>query len=230
MIVLLLSVARSEYIELTPKIIDKIIGGSRLVFVKFYSTYCGNCISIAEDFSDASTRLSAVLFAGVNCPQSGDICDKYGVDGFPVLRYYPANNHTGFDYDGPQVVDDFVSFIQNETNIKAEPSAMHNLIKLSPKNWERHMTNNTCGMVMFHMRHCAECQHLRPQVAKLAAIFENDPNITVGTLDCEWHSPICRDLGVEMYLDYDEEEEGGIPPEIHGFNQANGVITPGNPR
>jgi thiol-disulfide isomerase/thioredoxin len=191
--------------------------------VKFYSPYSDHCISIAQDFSDASTRFPTVLFGGVNCPETGDLCDRLGVSGTPLLRFYRAHDRTGIDYDGPQFVDDFVYFIQNQTAVKAQPSALSRLVAITHTTWQRYITNDTCGLIMFHTRHCGDCQHVRPQLAQAAAIFENDPNITIATFDCEWYGIYCHKVGVEMWPEYEDEDESGVPPRIRGYTHGSWV-------
>lgn len=36
---------------------------------------------------------------------------RYGVGGFPTLKYFPKSNKAGEDYDGGRDLDDFVAFI-----------------------------------------------------------------------------------------------------------------------
>jgi protein disulfide-isomerase A6 len=223
MIIVFLSLVRGEYIEVTSKIIDKIIGGPRPVFVKFYSPYSDHCISIAQDFSDASTRFPTVLFGGLNCADTGDLCDRLGVTGTPLLRFYGAHNRTGLEYDGPQFVDNFVYFIQNQTAVKAQPSSLSRLVAITHATWRRYITDDTCALIMFHTQHCGDCQHIRPQLAQAATVFEDDPNVTIATLNCELYGIYCHNVGVEMWPDYEDEDESGVPPRIRGYARGTWV-------
>lgn len=40
---------------------------------------------------------------------------RYGVSGFPTLKFFPKDNKAGHDYDGGRDVDDFVSFINEKS-------------------------------------------------------------------------------------------------------------------
>lgn len=39
---------------------------------------------------------------------------RYGVSGFPTLKFFPRNNKAGEDYEGGRDLDDFVAFINEK--------------------------------------------------------------------------------------------------------------------
>lgn len=39
---------------------------------------------------------------------------RYGVSGYPTLKFFPKNNKEGQDYDGGRDLDDFVTFINEQ--------------------------------------------------------------------------------------------------------------------
>lgn len=39
---------------------------------------------------------------------------RYGVGGFPTLKFFPKDNKAGEDYDSGRDLDDFVSFINEK--------------------------------------------------------------------------------------------------------------------
>lgn len=44
----------------------------------------------------------------------GAISCRYGVSGFPTLKFFPKSNKAGEDYDGGRDLDDFVAFINEK--------------------------------------------------------------------------------------------------------------------
>lgn len=40
---------------------------------------------------------------------------RYGISGFPTLKFFPKGNKDGEDYDGGRDVDDFVNFINEKS-------------------------------------------------------------------------------------------------------------------
>ena len=39
---------------------------------------------------------------------------RYGVSGYPTLKFFPKSNKAGEDYDGGRDLDDFVNFINEK--------------------------------------------------------------------------------------------------------------------
>jgi hypothetical protein len=165
---------------------------------------------IASAFSDASTRFPEVIFGGINCDAYRRLCDVSAP--LPLVRFYPARNQTEpIDFsEEPQNSESYVEFIERQTHFKARPSVQGRDIELDPVLWPRRLRNNTCGAVMFCARQLSECNHLRPQFQFLAFVFEGDPNITIGVVDCDESPRLCQHGGATYYPE-DEYEDGPSP-------------------
>uniref|UniRef100_A0A804RJE0 protein disulfide-isomerase n=1 Tax=Zea mays TaxID=4577 RepID=A0A804RJE0_MAIZE len=46
---------------------------------------------------------------------------RYGVSGFPTLKFFPKRNKAGEDYDGGRDLDDFVKFINEKCGTSRDP-------------------------------------------------------------------------------------------------------------
>jgi hypothetical protein len=222
-----LSVVHSEYVEITPKSLNKVIG-SRPVFLKYYSSLDRHSIAMANDFSEASTRFPDVIFAGINCSEHDRFCEQHGASSIPVLRWYSRNSRIPIDYDGGFYSEVFIEFVESKAQTKARPSIMNRLIELTSKKWERSITSATCGLVMFHIQSCSDCEHMRPQVAQLTTVFEGVPNVTIATIDCGRYQALCKEADVEMYPDYDDEEDG-TPPDFKLWSRGKWLNFTGRP-
>lgn len=227
MLALLVSVVHSEYVEVTSRSLSKVIG-SRPVFLKYYATWDRHSIAMANDFSEASTRFPDVIFGGINCPEYDQFCEQHGASELPVLRWYARNSRTPIDYDGGLYSEAFIEFVESKAQTKARPSIMNRLVAFNSKSWEKSITSATCGLVMFHLQSCGDCEHVRPQVAQLTTVYEGDPNVTIATIDCGRYGALCQEAGVEMYSDdYDEEE--GTPPELKIWSRGKWLNFTGRP-
>ena len=188
----------SEYIELTSKNVDQIIGGDRPAFVKFYSTKCPHCSAMAEDFAEAANAFTDVAFAGINCLEEQELCEKHKVDGYPTIFLFKAKETTGVEYEGSRKADDFCKFVETQTNIKAKLPPQ-NLIDLNPINFENTTASHKCVFNTFFAPWCGHCKHFLPQAKIAANAFQADPQIVVSRVNCEEYNGFCEEHGVEGF-------------------------------
>ncbi|KAL8545460.1 hypothetical protein ACS0TY_005568 [Phlomoides rotata] len=108
----------SNVVVLTSENFDEIVLDEKKdVLVEFYAPWCGHCKNLAPTYEKVATALKLeedVVIANVDADKYKDIGEKYGVSGFPTLKFFPKNNKAGEEYDGGRDVDDFVTFINEK--------------------------------------------------------------------------------------------------------------------
>jgi len=109
-------------VELNPRTFEEAIH-TKNTFIKFYAPWCGHCKSLAPDWdtlADTYSASSSVLIGSVDCTAEGneDLCQKYGVQGYPTLKVYKDGNTEGEDYSGGRTLDALAAFADEELNKK----------------------------------------------------------------------------------------------------------------
>ncbi|KAL2511798.1 Protein disulfide-isomerase like 2-1 [Abeliophyllum distichum] len=108
----------SDVVVLTPDNFNEIVlDEAKDVLVEFYAPWCGHCKSLAPTYEKVATAFKLeehVVIANVDADKYKDLGEKYGVSGFPTLKFFPKNNKAGVDYDGGRDLDDFVTFINEK--------------------------------------------------------------------------------------------------------------------
>ncbi|KAK4427612.1 putative protein disulfide-isomerase A6 [Sesamum alatum] len=108
----------SNVVVLTPENFDEIaLDEKKDVLVEFYAPWCGHCKNLAPTYEKVATAFKLeedVVIANVDADKYRDIGEKYGVSGFPTLKFFPKNNKAGEDYEGGRDLDDFVTFINEK--------------------------------------------------------------------------------------------------------------------
>uniref|UniRef100_A0A2P2L7M9 protein disulfide-isomerase n=1 Tax=Rhizophora mucronata TaxID=61149 RepID=A0A2P2L7M9_RHIMU len=55
-----------------------------------------------------------VVIANLDADKYKDLAEKYGVSGYPTLKFFPRNNKAGEEYEGGRQLEDFVTFINEK--------------------------------------------------------------------------------------------------------------------
>ncbi|XP_073008625.1 protein disulfide isomerase-like 2-2 [Typha latifolia] len=114
-----LAVIPSSVVVLTPETFDQIVlDETKDVLVEFYAPWCGHCKHLAPIYEKLASvyRLDeGVVIANLDADKYKDLAEKYGVSGYPTLKFFPKGNKAGEDYDGGRELDDFVKFINDKS-------------------------------------------------------------------------------------------------------------------
>jgi protein disulfide-isomerase A6 len=104
-------------VALTAKTFDDAVGKDKAALVEFYAPWCGHCKKLAPEFEKLGEAFKAnkdVLIAKVDCDDHKPLCSKFGVTGFPIIKWFPKGSLEPKDYSGGRTVDALVEFVNNE--------------------------------------------------------------------------------------------------------------------
>jgi len=87
--------------------------------VEFYAPWCGHCKHLAPIWESLATALKEETHVGkVDCTVEKDICSKFGIRGYPTIKYVSAGEFR--DYSGKRTVEDFTAYAKAPTG-EAKP-------------------------------------------------------------------------------------------------------------
>merc|ERR1719426_89310 len=101
--------------ELTPDTWDAAVAG-KTIFVKFLAPWLGHCKRMKPDWDKLAAEFDgndAVAIVDVDCTKddSKDLCSKYGVRGYPTIKYFTSSTDPlGDKYEGGRTYDDLKKF------------------------------------------------------------------------------------------------------------------------
>jgi protein disulfide-isomerase A6 len=188
----------STYVELTTENIDSYIGSSTPVLVKFYSPHCGHCQAMAEDFLEASNAFENVTFAGIDCEAQSVVCEVHNVSSYPTLLLYQPNNRTGIKFNATRSVDGFCDFVEAYTEFKGKrPPRVY--LDVHPLNIDKLIEEHSCLLVVFYAPWCGHSKRFLPQGKVAASSFLPEPNVSIGTVNCEQYKELCENYEIKGF-------------------------------
>lgn len=65
--------------------------------------YSGHCKALAPEYEEAATTLKEknIMLAKVDCTEEADLCQEYGVEGYPTLKVFRGPENVT-PYPGPR--------------------------------------------------------------------------------------------------------------------------------
>lgn len=199
MLLTFLSLAACNYVEITCSNVDTIIGGHLPSIVKFYLSDCVYCQELAPEFLEAAEMFSEndIIFGGINCDENPDLCTRFNVDGYPRIFYFEKDSKKeGTRFTDQRKANSIADFVEEMSNIKAKRpfSVFH---EVNPENIASFKLQRPCIFLSFCHISQKPCKRFVPQVQQVAVIYEHEPNVSIGYVNCRKYPQLCDSEGIE---------------------------------
>ncbi|KAF8806958.1 disulfide isomerase [Phlegmacium glaucopus] len=95
------------------------LDSSKNVIVTFTAPWCGHCKNLKPHYEKVATTFkpeSDCVVANINADEQKNvhISQKYGVSGFPTIKFFSKDNKEPEDYEGGRTEDDIVAFLNEK--------------------------------------------------------------------------------------------------------------------
>jgi len=200
----LLSYSVSQVVDLTPDNFDTIIDGSKGAFVEFFAPWCGHCKTLAPEYEivgESFSREKSVVIAKVDADAHKDLGGRFGVHGFPTLKYFPKGSKEPIAYEGGRSADEIISFVNEQagTRVKVK-KASTNVEILTDSTFDKIVMDKSKDvLVEFYAPWCGHCKHLAPIWEKLANAFDNEKSVVIANIDADKYRDIGERYGVSGF-------------------------------
>lgn len=199
-------VAVADVIHLTPSDFDSHVNGDENILVEFYAPWCGHCKTLAPEWEIAGKTFGAndpIKIAAFDATTDQTTAGKFGVQGYPTIKFFPKGSKEPIDYEGGRTADAIVEWVNDKvgTNkkIKKAPTSVE---VLTTDNFDKIVTgpNSPAAFVEFYAPWCGHCKTLAPIWEDLAKVYAGD-----------------RSQIIIAKVDSTENEELGKKFDIQGF-------------
>ena len=92
-----------------------VINSNELWLVEFYAPWCGHCKSLAPEWEKAANALKGIVKVGaVDADAHKNLGGRFGVKGFPTIKYFGLQKNSPKDYESGRTAADLVRFMNDK--------------------------------------------------------------------------------------------------------------------
>jgi len=191
----LIGLVNARVIDIVDATFDQYVGGEKAALVEFFAPWCGHCKNLAPEWKIAGETMQesdGIVIAAVDATESQALAARFGVQGYPTIKYFAPHSTTPEEYDGGRSADTIVSWINDKigTNrrVKQAPTAV---TVLGSDNFDGVALNPAkVTFVKFYAPWCGHCKSLAPKWEELATAFAGDENVIISKVDVTEHEEL----------------------------------------
>ena len=200
--------AASSVIDLIPDNFDSIVLNSgKPALVEFFAPWCGHCKNLAPVYEELAQAFDAakdqVTIAKVDADAEKELGRRFGVQGFPTLKWFDGKSDKPEDYNGGRDLESLTGFVKEKTGVKVKTkkAALSAVEMLTDRTFKEQIGGDKDVLVAFTAPWCGrksflfpslirqlmrtDCKSLAPTWETLAQDFASEPSVLIAKVDAE---------------------------------------------
>ncbi|KAF2088029.1 disulfide isomerase [Saccharata proteae CBS 121410] len=194
-------------LDLVPDNFDTIANSGKPALVEFFAPWCGHCKNLAPVYEELATTFAhaadKVSIAKVDADEHRSLGQRFGVQGFPTLKWFDGKGGEPEDYKGGRDLESLSGFVREKTGVKPKVKGQvpSEVVMLNDKSFKEEIGGEKGVLVAFTAPWCGHCKSLAPTWETLAHDFKNEPNVLIAKVDAEAPNAkaTAQDQGVKSY-------------------------------
>ncbi|KAK2879311.1 hypothetical protein FQN49_001007 [Arthroderma sp. PD_2] len=185
--------SNSAVLDLTPDNFDSVVLKSgKPGLVEFFAPWCGHCKNLAPVYEELGHAFASssekVHISKVDSDAHRPLGKRFGVQGFPTLKWFDGKSDKPEDYNGGRDLESLTKFVADKTGLKpkglkkATPSQVQ---MLTDSTFDKTIGGDQDVLVAFTAPWCGHCKTLAPIWETLAADFILESNVVIAKVDAE---------------------------------------------
>jgi protein disulfide-isomerase A6 len=219
---------------------DVVLKSGKPALVEFFAPWCGHCKNLAPTYEELATTfqhaVDKVTVAKVDADNHKDLGKRFGVSGFPTIKWFDGKSDKPSDYEGGRDLESLQKWITDKTGIKAKVKGKlpSQVVMLDNKSFDEKVGKDQDVLVAFTAPWCgralipvtptdklraahkmsADCKSLAPIWEQLAKDFVNEPSVMIAKVDAEAENSkaLAQAQGVSSYPTIKYFKKGSTEP------------------
>jgi len=163
----LLTASASSVKDLTPSNFDEIVLHSgKPALVEFFAPWCGHCKTLAPIYDELASHFASVAdkvtIAKVDADAEKDLGRRFGVQGFPTLKWFDGVSEEPEDYKSGRDLESLTRFVEEKTGVKARAKRVERTAvdMLNDRTFGEQIGGDVDALVAFTAPWCGRtCRH-----------------------------------------------------------------------
>jgi protein disulfide-isomerase A6 len=230
----------SAVVDLDSKNFDSVVLKSgKPALVEFFAPWCGHCKNLAPVYEELGTNFAhaneKVTIAKVDADNHKDLGKRFGVSGFPTLKWFDGKSDKPVDYDGGRDLESLAKWVTDKTGLKMKVKGKlpSHVAILDDKSFKEKVGKDQDVLVAFTAPWCGrkspfptasvggavlmttiDCKNLKPIWEDLAKAFSNEPSVIIAQVDAEAENSkaLATEQGVQSYPTLKWFKKGSTEP------------------
>ncbi|KAF2676031.1 disulfide isomerase [Lentithecium fluviatile CBS 122367] len=211
----------SAVVDLDPTNFDSIVLKSgKPALVEFFAPWCGHCKNLAPVYEELGTNyqhaVDKVTIAKVDADNHKELGKRFGVSGFPTLKWFDGKSDKPVDYDGGRDLESLAKWVTDKTGLrpKVKGKLPSKVVMLDDKSFKEKVGKDQDVLVAFTAPWCGHCKNLAPIWEDLAKDFSTESGVLIAKVDAEAENSkaVAQEQGVQSYPTIKWFKKGSTEP------------------
>ena len=153
--------AASSVLDLIPSNFDDVVlKSNKPALVEFFAPWCGHCKKLAPVWEELATKFDSakdkVSIAKVDADAEKSLGTRFGIQGFPTLKWFDGKSDKPEDYNGGRDLESLTDFVVEKTGIRLKKKAVppSDVVMLNDTSFKSEIGGDKNALVAFTAPWC----------------------------------------------------------------------------
>ncbi|KAJ5945788.1 Protein disulfide-isomerase tigA [Penicillium verhagenii] len=220
--------ASSAVKDLVPDNFDQVVLSGKPALVEFFAPWCGHCKTLAPVYEELGAAFAfaedKVTVAKVDADANRELGKRFGVQGFPTLKWFDGKSDKPEEYKGGRDLESLSSWITDKTGVKPRGAQKEasKVEMLNDATFKTVVGGEKSVLVAFTAPWCGHCKTLAPTWETLANDFALESNVVIAKVDAEAENArtLAKEQGVTGYPTIKFFAAGSTEPETYSGGRS----------